>query len=210
MNILFVCASDIEAKIFKNNLNSKNHKIDILVTGIGIPPTIFELQKHLNEKAYDMVINAGIAGSFNKTIQLGEVVVVQNDIFADYIIEDKALVAIHETNLRSMLPIELRRGWLMPPIPNVPFQGKKVLGITSNRISGVAEAILQRKEYFAADIETMEGAAVFYVCMKMNVPVIQIRAISNYIEERDTSKWEISTALQNLYTEVQHLIELLN
>jgi futalosine hydrolase len=44
----------------------------------------------------------------------------------------------------------------------------------------------------------MEGAAVFYVCLNENIPVLQIRSISNYVEDRDTTKWDIPLAIKQL------------
>ncbi|MDB4583087.1 hypothetical protein N9164_08040, partial [Draconibacterium sp.] len=46
--------------------------------------------------------------------------------------------------------------------------------------------------------ESMEGAAVFYVCNWLGVSCYQIRAISNFVEPRDSSKWNIPLALENL------------
>ncbi|BAV04181.1 phosphorylase family protein [Filimonas lacunae] len=44
----------------------------------------------------------------------------------------------------------------------------------------------------------MEGAALHYACRQTNTPFIQIRAISNYIGERDKSKWRIKDAIGEL------------
>ena len=44
----------------------------------------------------------------------------------------------------------------------------------------------------------MEGAALHYVCRSMSVPFMQVRAISNYIGERDKSKWKMKEAVDNL------------
>ena len=47
-------------------------------------------------------------------------------------------------------------------------------------------------------IESMEGAAVFYVCNWLGIPCYQVRAVSNFVEPRDSSKWNIPLALENL------------
>jgi futalosine hydrolase len=44
----------------------------------------------------------------------------------------------------------------------------------------------------------MEGAVVLYVCNWFGVPCFQIRAISNYVESRDSAKWNIPLALEKL------------
>jgi futalosine hydrolase len=52
------------------------------------------------------------------------------------------------------------------------------------------------------DIETMEGAAFFYVCSKENIPFLALRAVSNRVEPRDKAKWNIPLALKNLSDEL--------
>ena len=44
----------------------------------------------------------------------------------------------------------------------------------------------------------MEGAAFFASCKRAGGDFIQIRAISNYVEKRDKSKWQMPLAIQNL------------
>ena len=59
---------------------------------------------------------------------------------------------------------------------------------------------------FNADIETMEGAALHYVCLQEHIPFLQIRSISNHVGERDKTKWKIKEAIENLNKELQILI----
>ena len=51
------------------------------VTGVGMVATAIAVSKLLTEKHYDLVVNAGIAGSFNRSIPLGSVVEVVQDHF---------------------------------------------------------------------------------------------------------------------------------
>jgi futalosine hydrolase len=63
---------------------------------------------------------------------------------------------------------------------------------------------LQQK--WKADIESMEGAALHFVCAKKNVPYLQLRAISNFVGERDKNKWLLATAIGNLNGALKALI----
>ena len=47
---------------------------------------------------------------------------------------------------------------------------------------------------FLPVIESMEGAALHYVCLMEKIPFLQIRSISNYIGERDKKKWNMKDA----------------
>ena len=44
----------------------------------------------------------------------------------------------------------------------------------------------------------MEGAAYMYACKMLELNGFQIRAVSNYIEDRNRANWEIEKALENL------------
>ena len=55
----------------------------------------------------------------------------------------------------------------------------------------------------------MEGASVFKVCEEFNVPCIQIRSISNKVEERNKNNWDLDLAIRNLNIEVDKIIDSL-
>jgi futalosine hydrolase len=44
----------------------------------------------------------------------------------------------------------------------------------------------------------MEGASLHYMGRDLTIPFIQIRAVSNYVGERDKSKWKTQEAIYNL------------
>ncbi len=73
-----------------------------------------------------------------------------------------------------------------------------VTGVTVQTVSGAAKQIEELRARFSPDIETMESAAFFYVCLQEKVPFIALRAISNRVEPRDKSRWNIPLALNNL------------
>ena len=56
----------------------------------------------------------------------------------------------------------------------------------------------------------MEGAAFFYVCLQEKIPFLQIRSISNYVEKRNKSNWNIPLAIDNLNVVLLDIINSLN
>ena len=68
MKILIITATDFE--LDKNQFS--NH--EMLISGIGILETALKLTKKLTSNNYDLVINTGIAGSFNKDIKISATV----------------------------------------------------------------------------------------------------------------------------------------
>lgn len=207
MQILLIAATGKEIEPF----TAANPKIDVLMTGVGVPCTIYHLQKRLQQIDYDLIIQAGIAGTFNKDIQLGQTLLVKQDCFADLGIEEKEnYMPIFETGLVDKNEFPFINGWLVNESAYLQTSSLPLAkAITVNKIS---DSVLQNQQFikqFNADIESMEGAALHYVCLQENIPFIQVRAISNYVGERDKTKWQMKEAIKNLNTEMTTLINSL-
>ena len=100
MKILIVAATWLEVELLTAELEfveENTHllrkyrlheiEIDILITGIGATFTAFHLTNALHANKYQFVINVGIAGSLTDDINIGDVVSVVSDEFADLGIE---------------------------------------------------------------------------------------------------------------------------
>jgi futalosine hydrolase len=62
-------------------------------------------------------------------------------------------------------------------------------------------------EKFDADVESMEGAALHYVCLQQQQSFLQLRGISNAVGERNKEKWATGEAVTNLNKELKILIQ---
>ncbi len=201
MKTLIVSATYNEISILINKLSLKketdsfysSENIDVLITGVGCVFTIYNLTEHLHSNKYKLLINVGIAGSFSKKINIGDIVSVKSDCFADIGIDDNGkFYTLEEAELISnKLNIRFTEGVLTQNI-------LQVKSITVNTSSGSKYRINNLVNKFNADIETMEGASVAFVANNKLVPVIQIRAISNYVEPRNKNNWDINLAINNL------------
>ncbi|MDF1548455.1 MAG: futalosine hydrolase [Bacteroidales bacterium] len=223
MNLLIVAATKLEIKPFLKNIychdidnksiNSfiyNDLHIDILITGIGLIFTTFQLTKALNEKKYDLIFNVGIAGSFNRNIQIGNIVHVVSEELADLGIENqKNFQTLFDSGFMAPDTFPFIEGKLKSSaIDNKELNTlPKVNAISANTAHGNKKTIKSIHKKFNPDIETMEGAAFFYVCLMENVNFIQLRGISNYVESRNAEKWNIPLAINNL---AQKLIQILD
>jgi futalosine hydrolase len=203
MNILLVSATKLEIEPFLKEIGAdihnsvfsphvyRNHSLYILITGVGIAHTSFYLGKYLSGK-FDLAINAGICGSFNPHLKLGEVVNVTEDYFADLGAEDgEKFLSIDELGLPGAYYVRNENSCVMDRI-------KQVRGVTVNTTHGSDASIQKFSGRIKADVESMEGAAFLWACNAEKVKCIQLRAISNYVEKRDRSKWQIGPAVKNL------------
>ena len=82
-----------------------------------------------------------------------------------------------------------------------------VKAITLNTLYTDPKWIAILRDKYSPEIESMNGAAFFYVCLAEKVPFLQIRAISHFVEIRRIENWNIPSALQNLSGSLLSIIE---
>lgn len=212
MRVLLVAATSFEIAPTYEWLQLKcqqigNHQfkkdfleVQVLITGVGIPLTAYALTKALQtSKSYDLLINAGIAGALNPNLEIGQVLQVISDEFADLGVEeaDGSFTSMHALDLLPANQYPFTRGKLLNPHADASFL-PSVKAISVNKVHGYPASIEGLKKNYKADIESMEGAAFFYVCLMEQVKFLQIRSISNYVEARNRDNWNIPLALQQL------------
>ncbi len=212
MRILIVVATRLELSSFMDELEYVKDKedrlicykygeidVDVLISGIGIIFTTYHLTRCLAKNKYHFVINAGISGSYDYNIPIGTVVNVVKEQFSELGIEEQEdFKTLFEVGFLNENEFPFRKGALENPTK--PFLGNllNVCGVTSDIAHGTEESIDKINSKFSPDVESMEGAAVFYVCHQESIPFLEIRAISNYVEKRDKSNWNIPLAIENL------------
>ena len=193
MNILVVAATEGEVGLFLELPEDQRKGASVLVTGAGMVATAYALGKRLATAHYDLLLNVGIAGSFDRSISLGEVVCIDQDTFAelgaedgiDFLPSDQLGLGAHTFDGSC------------PDHPGVHGL-RKCRGITVNTVHGNEAAIDRMVERMAPQTESMEGAAVFYAAQQSGIPALQVRAISNYVERRNRASWKVQHAVENL------------
>jgi futalosine hydrolase len=68
--------------------------------------------------------------------------------------------------------------------------------VTVSACSGTDALGRERAARFGAVCEGMEGAALAHVAAIYQVPFLELRAISNHVEDRDMSRWRIREAAE--------------
>ena len=209
-NILVVAATAKEISPFINLTRSGSlTDVDILISGIGLTASTYHLSKQLALKKYEVVIQAGVAGSFDLAIGLGQVVAVKQDAIADQsVVELEKLKTLFDLDLVPQDQFPFTKGWLVNPGKELlkATKLKIVKGVSVNQISTSRQMIKFYRETFDPVTESMEGAALHYVCLNENVPFLQIRSISNYIGERNKNKWNMMDSIINLNRELVKII----
>lgn len=172
---------------------------DYLITGVGAAPAVYHLMNRIYKNKYHFILQAGLAGTYNEDLALGDSVFVLQDCFADIaVFEKNKIISVFDMGLGNSDEMPFKNGWLFNENKiSVATKIKTVKGITVNLLNDHVTYIEAIKLKYNPDVESMEGAALHYVCLQENIPFLQIRGISNKVGERDKSKWNFKEAIQS-------------
>lgn len=174
------------------------HNIYIGITGVGMVSTAYKLAKLLAVRSYDLVVQAGIGGSFDRNIELGSVVAVGSDRFADIgAMDGEEFIDIFDLGLLQVDEYPFVSKLLNNPldINSLSIDLPVVDALTVNTVTGNEERVKELASRHKCTLESMEGAAFHYVCMLEEQSFLQVRAISNYVERRNRAGWQIGKAI---------------
>ena len=217
MHILLVAATTFEIQPVINYLQSHANEVpprsvSLLITGIGSMATAYHLTKSIAQQRPDYIIQAGIGGSFSAQFPPGQVVLVESDRMGDLGVEENGhFKDLFDMGFMQDVPGTAQARWLVNPHLS---RWKKqelplVRGITVNEITTAASRIQHFQQNQPATVESMEGAALHYICLQEDIPFIQIRSISNFVGERDKQHWRIKEAIAHLNEQLINIIKTL-
>lgn len=175
--------------------------LDLLVTGVGGVQCAAHVARVLARDQYELVVQAGIAGSFSPQIPIRSVVRVVSEVCADLGAEDNGGF-LHLSDMGFLEPDQFPFSNGVLPASEIELTAlatvSNVRSVTVNRVLSEAHSISWIKQRFDPHVVNMEGAALFYAALVAGVPFLSLRAISDMVGPRDTSTWEIPGAIQAL------------
>jgi futalosine hydrolase len=204
MKVLITAATAMELELIKNKaIRYDGVEMIYCITGVGAVSTVFNLSEILHKEKFDIVIQVGIAGSFDKQLELGNTVAVEKELLHDKTVFEMGLI---DGNTKPFTNSAL----INQDTPLLELTGlKKAIAITNNEISTSTTKIKLYREKYGAEIESMEGAAFHYVAIMKSISFIQLRGISNYVGDRDKNNWKIKEAILSYSDACNQLIKKL-
>ncbi len=181
--------------------NNKKFSVGFHESGIGMLASSVSLMKMFVQETPTLIIQVGIAGCFDKKIPLGKVFAVKDDFAGDMgVMENKVWKDLFDMKLYKPNdpPYEkksLPNPWLTQyNLLHLPTKKS----VTVNTITTEKNKIELFNGRYKAVLESMEGASLHFIGRDLTIPFMQIRAVSNYVGERDKSKWKMQEAIYNL------------
>ena len=197
--ILIACAVGKELSFFR----SLPH-VEMLVTGVGPVEAAASVSRALAQSPYELVISAGIAGAFEGAAEIGEGVVVSEEIF--------------EVDLETGTPLALpdgarvidRAGSDLSLVDRLVELGfRSVRGVTVARVTATDDTAA-RLSAVGVGVESMEGFAVLRAAEIAGVPAIEVRGISNLVCDRARSGWNFEAGVAGTEKVLNALLSLVH
>lgn len=203
-------------------IKEKDADIVFRLTGIGAVNACYCVTKEIwnarvEGKPYDLVINIGIAGSYDlDEFPIASAAVISREYFGDLGFEtDKGFADLFRCGIIGKDEFPYTDGALarqLLPYSNIEdaiSRYKSGVGVTIQCITGDISRVEELKRLYTPHIESMEGAAVYYAALMEGVPCFEIRTVSNVVGERDSRKWKTMEALETLENCCREIFEIL-
>ena len=191
-----------------------HHKTyDLMITGPGVFNAVHALTVYLEKSSPALILQTGIAGIFKETgCVIGDVAIATREHYVHTGVQTDSLE-------NAPLPFDLIKDNPLSRKGIYPFEQDRVdhtheilsRALSINQIniikgpfitvSSITSSFEQASRLYSAFspvMEAMEGAACSHIAALYDIPVIEIRSASNFVGERDKSKWDIDLAIKHL------------
>ena len=192
-------------------------EVVLAVTGIGKVNAASAATVLLERFDPELLINTGCGGAFAWSgLAPGELAVAASETSADEGVQtpqgwrglDLIGIPVYQgRGARVFNTFELPEepaGAALSSLTAHGFRGKLGPFLTVSTCSGTASRGDELLRRFPGICENMEGAALAQVALMYGVPLLEVRGISNLVEDRDLSRWELKRAV----SEVQRFLLL--
>jgi len=184
-------------------------QIYLAVSGIGKVNAAVASTLLLERFSPRLIINTGCGGAYRESgLQVGNLAVATAEVYGD-----EGVLTVdgwHSLELIGIPSVERKGNRYSNEFPlsmqtaGRVFQFASSLGlpvrrgkfITVSTCSGTSNRGDELHRRFGGICENMEGAAVAHVSLLYDTPCLEVRGISNMVEDRDISKWDIPLSVE--------------
>jgi futalosine hydrolase len=154
---------------------------DVLVCGIGPVEAGVATARALAAGAPDAVLHVGVAGA--RTLAPPALVLGSESVYCDVVDAASVIPRVERVEPDAALLARLRR--TLPDAHVAPIA-------TAARVGGGT----------LCEVEAMEGFGVLRAAALAGVPAVELRAVSNAVDEPDRARWRLEEAIAALHDAV--------
>lgn len=203
--LLVLAATEFEMMSFKSPELEGDAQVMMAICGVGPVESAVRVMRLLGEHAAKIshVVNFGIGGAYleeldDAGIGLLDICLAESEVLGDYGVcygsrvepfADRELPGKIEFTLSNELLECARR-----ELSDKKFDFFSGPFVTVNSASGTAERGRCIKRRFNGICENMEGAAIARCCEMFSLPMLEVRVISNMVEDRPGKPWKLEEA----------------
>lgn len=182
-------------------------RVVLFPVGMGKTNAAHGLTALLERQALRGVIGFGVGGAYpGSELEVGAVALASHEVYADEgVATPSGWLSTEGMGIPLLERGELRRFNGFPLDASRVAAAERALaeaGIaarvgpfaTVSCCSGTTVRGVELAERFGAICESMEGAALAHVCELYGVPFLEVRGISNAVEDRNLSRWRLADA----------------
>ncbi|MFZ4859343.1 MAG: futalosine hydrolase [Desulfuromonadaceae bacterium] len=186
-----------------------NMRVSVCVGGIGKINAAAATAVMIERCRPRLVINTGCAGAYaGSGLSIGNLVVVSEEVLADdgVVVKDgwkdlsyMNLPSIEQKGESWYNVLPLSRHASEKALQLADYGGVSLMrgrSATVSTCSGTRRSAAELSLRWNALVENMEGAAVVQVCLRSGIECLEIRGISNLVEDRDMKTWDIPRAVE--------------
>ncbi|GGY64240.1 hypothetical protein GCM10011613_05000 [Cellvibrio zantedeschiae] len=195
MKVMVVFPTSTEAHFFSHP------QVVTAICGVGLSAAAYNTAKLIAQHKPDWMIMAGIAGVYpHSQFKIGDVVLVESECESDLgFFTPNGFT--HLADLDLAMDFSVTKHWGCPHLPS-----NSVLPIAkSNSMNAAMAPFINIQD---ADIENMEGAAFFQVCLAEQQGFLEVRSISNVVRIGDDD-WDMEGSIRILTEGLHKLIDYL-
>lgn len=181
----------------------------VVLSGVGKANAAGLTAQMLGTLNFRCVVSAGVAGALRPSLPIGQVVLGRSSVYGDEGVESPdGLLPIQEIGF----PPGPGDRWSYTP-PSDVLDRWLLTGGTAGEIltvsAGAGTEALRSSRAELGCCEAMEGAAVFQTGVRLGVPGIELRSISNTTGNRSAQQWDLHAGLTGLAEGVSELVRVL-
>ncbi len=201
IRVLIVTAVPAECDAVQRGLG-KDNRFEVLASGVGPVAAAAGTAMALARTRYDLVVCAGIGGGFTGQAEVGSLVVADEIIAADLGAETPdGFLSLEELGF-GCNRIQADHHWVVQVTEAFQNAGLPVTTgpvLTVSTVTGTAKTAADLAARVPGAVaEAMEGYGVAAAARMQDVPVMEIRAVSNPVGPRDRDAWRVKEALDRL------------